>query len=180
MADIIDILIDDHANMRALTGLLEREVDRLEGGLHADVDTIAAISEYLLEYPDRFHHPVEDALLERLRERDAIPAGAASSIAHEHETIADMARAFDRAARAVAGEETVRRDAFVRLAQDFIAQLRRHLDMEEERLFPLARKILDEAERAALAVRVPELDDPLFGGATRARYRRLGEALLGS
>lgn len=180
MADIIDILTDDHANMRALLGLLEREVDRLDGRHHADVETIAAISEYLLEYPDRFHHPLEDAILVRLGERGAVPSDVARTLADEHARIAGMAREFARMARAVASEEAVRRDAFVELARDFIALLRRHLDMEDANLFPLARKTLDDTDRAALAARVPEMDDPLFGGATRERYRRLSAALLGA
>jgi hemerythrin-like domain-containing protein len=178
MADIMQILADDHANMSALIDLLEREIDRLDAEGHADVDMIAAVAEYLLEYPDRFHHPAEDLILARLDERGAAPADAAHRLAEEHERIGRMARDLNEAAHAVASEQPIRRDAFVACVRDYIAALRRHMQMEDSLFFPLARRSLDAEDRAVLAARIPELDDPLFGTATRERYRRLGAALL--
>ncbi|MEP4380079.1 MAG: hemerythrin domain-containing protein [Alphaproteobacteria bacterium] len=178
MPDILQILADDHANMRALMQLLESEVDKMAEGGHADVDTISAVAAYMLEYPDRFHHPVEDLLIQGLQAAGAVPASSVEALETEHARISRLARELHDAAVAVAAEQPMRRDAFVECARRYIVALRRHMDIEDSDFFPRAEESLSAEDRAAIAARLPDLDDPLFGAATRDRYRALGEALL--
>lgn len=180
MTDIMQVLADDHTNMAALMGLLEAEVDKMADGGHADVDLIAAIAEYMLEYPDRFHHPVEDMIVESMRAAGVVPPGVAQILETEHARISELARELHAAATSIAAEEPMRRDTFVECARAYIDALRRHMQAEDTEFFPRATEALSAADRAALAERLPDFEDPLFGGATRERYRRLGETLLAS
>jgi len=178
MADIMQILADDHANMRALMALLETEVGKMADGGNADVETISAIAEYLLEYPDRFHHPVEDLLIQGLQAAGAVPGSSVEALGTEHARISRLAGELHEAAVAVTSEQTMRRDKFVECARRYISALGRHMDIEDADFFPRAVEALSVVERAAIAARLPELDDPLFGSATRDRYRALSETLL--
>lgn len=178
MPDIMQILADDHANMRALMQLLEAEVDKMADGGNADVATISAIAEYLLEYPDRFHHPVEDLLIQGMQNAGAVPGSSVDALETEHARISRLAGELHSAAVAIASEQTMRREAFVDCARHYISALRRHMDIEDADFFPRAEECLTVAERAAIAARLPDLDDPLFGSATRDRYRSLSAALL--
>lgn len=178
MPDIMQVLADDHANMRALMGLLEAEVDKMADGGHADVEKISAIAEYMLEYPDRFHHPVEDLLIQGMQDAGAVPGSSVEALETEHVRISRLAGELHDAAVAVAAEEPMRRDTFVECARHYIAALRRHMDIEDADFFPRAEEFLTAEDRAAIAARLPDLDDPLFGVATRDRYRALAEALL--
>ena len=74
----------------------------------------------------------------------------------------------------------MRRELFVDCARTYIDALRRHMQAEDAEFFPRATESLSMNDRTALAERLPDLEDPLFGDATRERYRRLGEALLAS
>jgi len=178
MPDIMQVLTDDHANMRGLMQLLEAEVDKMASGGSADVATISAIAEYLLEYPDRFHHPVEDLLIQGLQAAGAVPGSSVEALETEHARISRLAEALHSAATAIASEQTMRREAFVECARHYIAALRRHMDIEDADFFPKAEESLTAEERAAIAARLPELDDPLFGSATRERYQALSATLL--
>lgn len=178
MPDIMHVLADDHANMRALMLLLEVEVDKIADGGHADVDTISAISEYMLEYPDRFHHPVEDMIIGRLRAAGAVPLSSVAALGSEHARISRLAAELHDAAVAVAAEEPMRRDRFVECARHYITSLRRHMDIEDADFFPRAEEVLSAEDRARITARTADIDDPLFGAATRERYRALRETLL--
>lgn len=178
MADIMQILADDHENMGALMGLLEVEVDKMADGQHADVDLIAAIADYMLEYPDRFHHPIEDMIVESMRAAGAVPPKVAQTLESAHARISKLAHDLHEAAIAIAAEQPMRRDTFVETARTYIDALREHMRAEDRDFFPRAAEALSAADRAALAERLPDFEDPLFGGATRDRYRRLSETLL--
>lgn len=178
MPDIMKVLADDHANMRALMLLLETEVDKIADGGHADVDTISAISGYMLEYPDRFHHPVEDMIIEGLRAAGAVPSSSVAALESEHARISRLADELHEAAVAIAAEQPMRRDRFVECARRYITSLRRHMDIEDADLFPRAEEVLSAEDRAEIAARMADFDDPLFGAATRDRYRALSETLL--
>jgi hemerythrin-like domain-containing protein len=178
MPDIMQVLADDHANMRALMGLLETEVDKMADGGHADVEMISAVAEYLLEYPDRFHHPMEDLIIQGLRAAGAVPESSVEALEAEHGRISRLATELHDAAIAVAAEQPMRRDRFVECARHYIAALRHHMDVEDAEFFPRAEAFLSAEDRAAIAARLPDLNDPLFGTATRERYQSLSEALL--
>ena len=178
MSDIMQVLADDHANMRALMGVLEIEVDKMASGGHADVETISAVAEYLLEYPDRFHHPLEDLLIQGMQAAGAVPESSVVALEAEHARIYRLATELHDAAVAVAAEQPMRRDAFVERARHYIASLRHHMDVEEADFFPRAEEFLSPEDRATIAARLSDFDDPLFGTATRERYQSLSEALL--
>lgn len=178
MPDIMQILADDHANMRALMQLLETEVDKMADGGQADVDMISAVAAYLLEYPDRFHHPVEDLLIQGMQAAGAVPGSSVEALETEHTRISGLAGELHDAAVAIAAEQPMRRDAFVECARRYITALRRHMDIEDTDFFPRAEEVLSAEDRAAITARLPDLEDPLFGVATRDRYRALSDALL--
>lgn len=178
MTDIMQVLADDHANMRALMGLLETEVDKMADGGHADVDMISAVAAYLLEYPDRFHHPVEDLLVQGIQATNAVQQSSVEALGAEHARISRLATELHDAAVAVAAEQPMRRDRFVECARRYIESLRHHMDIEDKDFFPRAEALLSAEDRAAITARLPGLDDPLFGSATRERYQSLSAALL--
>ena len=87
MADILAMLRQDHINMLWLLDALERQIDTFADGHQPDHEIVSAIADYVLEYPDRFHHPVEDLVLAELRQRDASAARPSEGLEGEHKRI---------------------------------------------------------------------------------------------
>ena len=90
----------------------------------------------------------------------------------------NSSRKITRSENPGATRKPMRRDRFVECARHYIAALRHHMDVEDAEFFPRAEAFLSAEDRAAIAARLPDLNDPLFGTATRERYQSLSEALL--
>lgn len=178
MADILAILRQDHKNMSLLLDALERQIDSFAAGGHPDLEIVTAIANYSLEYPDRFHHPAEDMVLDELRQRDAGAALTSEGLEEEHARIGRMTRDFHAAVGTLMSDEPARREDFLNAARTFIATTRAHIVREDNEFFPAAEAALTGDDLDRLAGRLPQLDDPLFGAADRASYVRLRQNIL--
>lgn len=178
MADILAILRQDHKNMSQLLDVLDRQIDTFDGGGHPDLEIVWAIAEYVLEYPDRFHHPAEDMLLQELRQRDASAALRSEDLESEHQRIGQLARDFHTAVMTLISDEPARRTDFLDTARAFATAMRSHIAQEDRDFFPVAEATLTEDDLDRLNSRMPKLDDPLFGTANRDSYVRLRQTIL--
>ena len=66
MANIIERIRDEHANMAKLLDALERQVAVFDGGGKPDYEIVLSVLDYFLDYPDRCHHPKEDLLARKI------------------------------------------------------------------------------------------------------------------
>jgi len=164
--------------MSRLLDALERQIDISAAGRSADIEIVKAIADYVMEYPDRFHHPAEDMVLDALRRRDAAAAKPSEGLEDKHRRIGKLARAFHEAVESLLADEPTRRDDFLATARAFVAAMRDHIDHEDSLLFPAAEAALTADDLAQLERRLPKLDDPLFGAADRASYLRLRQNVL--
>ncbi len=178
MANVLSILRQDHKNMSRLLDALERQIEIFDAGGHPDLDIVLAIAGYVLEYPDRFHHPVEDMVLDVLRQRDAAAAQPAAGLEREHQRIGQLARDFNLAVEAWISEEPARRADFLDTARSFVTAMRDHIAHEDREFFPAAEAALTAEDLDRLTDSVPRLDDPLFGTADRDSYVRLRQNIL--
>lgn len=178
MANVLAILRQDHKNMSQLLDALDRQIDTFAGGGHPDLEIVWAIARYVLEYPDRFHHPVEDMVLNELRQRDADGALPSEDLEGEHDRIGQLARNFHTAVETLISDEPARRGDFLDSARAFTAAMRDHIAREDSEFFPAAEAALTRDDLDRLNSRLPKLDDPLFGAADRDSYVRLRRAIL--
>lgn len=178
MADILAKLRQDHANMSRLLDALDRQIETFAAGGHPDLEIVSAIADYVLEYPDRFHHPVEDLVLNELRQRDAAAAKPAEGLEMEHKRIGQLARNFHAAVETWKSDEPARRDDFLATARAFVTTMREHIALEDSKFFPAAEAALTRDDLDRLSGRLPKLDDPLFGAADEKSYDRLRQNIL--
>jgi hemerythrin-like domain-containing protein len=159
MPEALDPLRQDHRNMAALLRLLEQQVDEFRSGKRPDYDVISAILKYFVSFPDAYHHPREDLVFARLRDRDPLAAERIGDLRSAHEELAARAQEFSTGVQAVLEEAEMPREAFIRLARRFIDQQQQHIDMEESVFFPTVEKMLtmtDWAELNALLARTED------------------------
>lgn len=179
MAEVIQKLREDHKKLTQLLDLIAREVRKFDAGELPDYDLVRLILDYILNYPDLYHHPLEDQVLRRLRRRDPAATASVGDLDAEHEKLGGLTRRFAAALDNVLHDETLPRDWFVDLASDYLNFQRRHMQMEEVLFFPAALRALEDADWTEIAAADEKHDDPLFrDGAGPGKYDRLHREII--
>jgi len=178
MADLLAEFREDHVNMSRLIDLLAAEADAFYAGKEPDWAIVESILEYNLSYPDVFHHPKEELVLEKLRLRDPDAARIIGKLEAEHESLAAEGRRFYAAVRSVMDDPTLPRGWFAGLANDYIDHMRRHMQLEEVIFFPIAKQSLRAEDWADVEARLKRSLDPLWDSGVEERFARLRERIL--
>jgi hemerythrin-like domain-containing protein len=178
MPQPIDMLRREHANAATLLRTLEWQVAAFRNDSLPDYEVIRATLDYFGSFPDICHHPKEDLIFARLRQRDPAAAERIGDLRKAHEQLAVRLRDAAAGMRAVLDEVEVSRDAVVRWATDFIDQQRQHINMEESAFFPEAERILTAKDWSDLTAQMTKADDPLFGAHVSARFEQLRQTIL--
>ncbi|MFO1054125.1 MAG: hemerythrin domain-containing protein [Planctomycetota bacterium] len=149
----IDALQQEHALHRRVLTVFERMARFVSSGARFPGQDVARVLRYLREFVERAHHQKESTTLYPLA-----LAGADESIA---ESVGQLIAEHDETLELLQSlwlfwepgdlrdEERV---VFTTIAHTYIARLRRHMDHEEQILFPMARA-LDDTEAASFAER---------------------------
>ena len=178
MTDVIRILCREHENTQVLVNALERQVAISEQGEVPDYDIIEGIADYFLSYPDLYHHPKENLVFAKLRERNPAAASKIGDLQSEHDEIALRTRDFSAAARSLRGGSDVAGIPFEQWARTFIEFQRKHMEEEERLFFPVALETLTREDWKELEAKMTDQEDPLFGERVGERYEMLHANIL--
>lgn len=176
MAVVIETLREEHRNIARLLDALERQVDIFAQAGAPDYEVIRGIADYLLDYPDRCHHPKEDVVFAQLRAAHPEAASAIGDLLREHRDLHEQALRFQGTVSALLAD--IARDVIVDAARRFIEIERRHMQREEAQFLPLAEKVLTPVDWARIEGALSPGPDPLFGGKVEAQFRKLSDRLL--
>jgi hemerythrin-like domain-containing protein len=171
----IRIIEDEHRSLAAvLHGLLYlvREI-RLRQAT-PDFALLSAMLHYIDAFPERFHHPKEDAYLFRLlRERDPAAGELLDRLEAEHRQgtirILDVKGALARYQQG--GEPEFA--GFAQGVAEFASFHWEHMRAEEDEVMPRARQHLTAADWAEIDAAFADNEDPLIGADARENYRQL-------
>lgn len=177
MSEVIQALRIEHSNIAQLLAILERQWARLAADQPLNADIMEAAADYFQSYPDLYHHPKEDLIFQRLRQRDPTAARAFGDLQSEHEEIAARTREFAQTVQAGFGDPHGRETLGFWL-QSFISCQREHMAKEERLLFPAALRSLSDEDWQHIRARITDQEDPLLGQAIGARYDALHHELL--
>ena len=175
---IVDSLHNEHRSIAKLLDILEHQIDVMAQAGAPDYELIQGIADYFCDYPDRCHHPKENEIFARLREKFPEEAEAIGNIGQEHDVTAGRVREFRQLIREILQEGIVARTAAVGAARNFIEAERRHMEMEEARFFSVAEKKLAPEDWAQVEENLTKERDPLSQGKADQDYKDLRERLL--
>lgn len=178
MSATLDMLRDEHRRMARLLSILNREVLAFGNNTPVDFDLVNSILDYNLHFPDACHHPKEDVVYQCLSERDTEAAAAVGDLAQEHEDLHNLTNRFAIAVKNVLADQTLPRDWFSEIADDYLRFMRRHMQMEEVVFFPAALRVLTEDDWKAVDAKVFSKIDPVFDDLADGRYESLRQAIL--
>ena len=170
MVHVLDMIRDEHLTMSRLLGLLERQIGLFEQGLKPDYELVKEILDYFLTFPDLCHHPKENLILAKLRQRAPELARRVGDLDGEHAALSSELHDFAHAVINLFLDVEMPRDHFARLARAFIERERKHMAEEQAVFLPTAQAGLTEEDWAEIAARIKDLRDPLTKGAAGVRF----------
>jgi hemerythrin-like domain-containing protein len=171
-------LVTDHRNIKKLLQYLRNEVKHYDDALE-DTDTARILEalDYLSDYPQNFHHPMEEVAMDLLVERNVGDKDAILKVRAQHQEI-------ERETRKLA-------DLFEQIYNDQIVPVSRikeqlaryydlqslHLETEDKTIMPLFEKTFSEADWDWISCQVENRHDPLFFAPYTESFQELSQSL---
>ena len=136
MPDVLDQLLREHRELEKLIAVLGQQLLMLENGKTPDFNTLKTVFQYFGNYPDLLHHPKEDLVYDRLKQRDPALAAGISGIVAEHFELEAMTRRVAGLVAALMRPGLAPDDGLVELGRAYVDFHRRDIAVEETELFP--------------------------------------------
>ena len=169
-------LDDEHRYMSLLVDTLEELLDGLESAGVGDYFLMQDIVRYLHEYSDKVHHPTEDLMFEKLVRRNPDSEEDIARLRREHEMLEKNTLQLVRLLDAGRKKPTAAQAKKLRnTARSYIGRLRKHMQFEQDELFPRATRCLASKDWHDIELSLEIAEDPLFGDKVQREYRVLYE-----
>jgi hemerythrin-like domain-containing protein len=182
MNDLLAALRADHDNLRKLLFLLEQLVVDLCRDTAVDFALLRRILVYFQDFPERVHHPAEDALFsvlladgvgdEKLREN-------VRRLIRDHSRLEGQTRGVIRQVDGIIERTRWDIPALAAGLHELVRSQREHLMFEDMQLYPFIARQLDPAQWERIAALLPAGNDPLFGLQVGEEYIELSGRLAG-
>jgi hemerythrin-like domain-containing protein len=171
----IRIIRDEHESLAAvLHALLYLVREIRDRKARPDWKVLGAIIYYIDTFPERFHHPKEDAWLFRILDLRHPPArDILDRLRMEHRAGAVKLRQLEQALLRYEQGGADEFPAFAAVVEAYVAFERNHMRSEETEVLPLAEKHLTPADWAEIDAAFLDHADPLLGEVAREEYHDL-------
>ena len=172
-------ILVEHCSLDAVIHGMLYLVRDVRLGARPNFEVLGAMVCYIDAFPERFHHPKEDAhLFKRLRERhpDALPL--LDRLETDHRKGAAMIRDLEQALMRYEQEGEARFAAFEKAVREYAEFQWKHMGVEETEVLPLARQYLTQEDWQEIDAAFSGNSDPLLGSKAAAEYENLFRRIL--
>ncbi len=174
------VLREEHQVILNVLDALEQVLDRGSAVSAQNVETLAKYASFFRLFADACHHGKEEDLLFPELEARGIPreGGPIGVMLAEHEQGRAFVRQMHEALPGARAGEAGAVDALVSAGRNYIDLLRQHIDKEDNVLFMMADRVVDESACAALCGEYAHVCSKQFDGQTKQQLRELADALI--
>lgn len=171
----LTIILDEHRSLAAVThGLRFLVREMREKNIEPDGRLLWAMLYYIDTFPQKLHHPKEEAyLFRRLKMRTREADKAILMLEEQHRSGAEHVRALEMALGRYQAGAPGGREAFMAAAETFADELAVHMALEENVVIPLAKQHLAPEDWVEIAQAFGENGDPRFGAEPDHEFRSL-------
>ena len=174
-SDAIALIRTEHRTLAALLHAMKHLVNEVRcDRAQPDFPLLRAMVYYIDAFPERMHHPKEEACLFAplaLRTHEADEDLAI--LRKEHESGARLIRDLGHALLCYEHEPKTGFAVFAATVESYASFYRQHMEREEKRVFPVALKVLLPEDWVGLQRAFANNHDPLHGDAREAHFRHL-------
>ncbi len=167
-------LHQDHIHLSRLLKMLDRHVKVLQNDGDPDFMMMIDIVEYIRNYSDFYHHPKEDHVYKVYKSSVNEGSHIVDGLLNEHQQIPKVTVAFQQLLDgALNGSIIISRAELSERISNFIDIQMNHLNVEEEKLFPLINKTMTSGDWVKVEAQIKDKDDPLFGNTVEKDFEDL-------
>jgi hemerythrin-like domain-containing protein len=168
-------LKDEHEGIKVILRIMEKIADDLKNGKELNNDHYEKIIEFIKGFADKCHHGKEEDILFPAMIRHGIPSegGPIAVMLNEHQSGREHIRELSKAFAAFkAGNRTAANEIIAR-SMDYVFLLLNHIHKENNILFMMADKVLNEAEQAEIFEAFEKLEIEKIGIGKHEEYHHL-------
>lgn len=175
----LGLIKDEHRSLAAVVHALQHLARQMNEGQEPNQTLLGAISHYLLQFPEKLHHPAEDKyLFEPLRRRTSESNDVMDKLEAEHAGGDARAAKLSAALSELAVRTTESIDRFKLAVEEYANFYWAHMMCEETLILPLAERVLTEEEWEAAARGFAANHDPLYGTDTANEFDALFKRIV--
>ena len=173
------IILIEHRSLDAVIDGMLYLVRQIRLGAKPNFEVFDAMIQYIEAFPERFHHPKEDAyLFKRLRERHPDAAPLLDRLEADHRKGAERVRDLAQALTGYRQGGEARFADFERAVTEYADFQWKHMSAEETQLLPLARQYLKQEDWQEIDTAFSGNSDPLLGAKAGAEHGELFRRIL--
>jgi len=168
----------EHRHIAGVMELFGDQLKAIDGGQLVDTHVVYEIMDYMISWPDRYHHPREDLIYGRVAELDSSADDEVDTLQRDHDSNAKRGReVLAEIERWREGE--VSGAAVVEAGRGYIDHMYEHMNLEEKLVFPHIESVLTTEDWRELAEddQLRPVSDPVFGPRVQREYRNLTRKL---
>ncbi|MEL7043405.1 MAG: hemerythrin domain-containing protein [Pseudomonadota bacterium] len=177
-APMLASLRGEHRHIASVLALLSDHLNAIERSELVNTHVVYEILDYMVTWPDRFHHPREDVIFAYAADVDARLAQDRRRLEKEHDALAragkELLHTIERWRRGAADGSEV-----VSLGREYVQSHYRHMSFEESDVFPAIDVVLNRNDWRELAAddQLRPVGDPVFGRRVQREFRNLARKL---
>ena len=173
MQKILDKLHRDHINFTKLLKFFELQLDNIRCGIRADYALLQNALDYLSEYQDTIHHPIENDIYAAYLKRHGDSKDVIDGLTLEHTSLKFLTSKLGEIIQYIVQGDLDDIRGMERQLYEFVERQKNHIDFEEDTIFKIMDQALKIDDWKRLEIQFLPMDDPLFGQPTQQRYREL-------
>lgn len=176
----LESLYRDHDNLKRILYLLEQLLIDIYRGTSPDYPMLQRILVYIQEYPERIHHPAEDAMFAIILNNKSCPKRLykdISSLLKDHSEIENITREAIEAVESVVVSTHTDLSELGKNISRVLDRQRRHILFEEMHIYPYITKYLETGDWEKVSALLPDINDPVFGDKIKSGYESIIKAL---
>lgn len=171
----LTIILDEHRSLAAVTHGLRFIVREMrEKGAEPDGRLLWAMLYYIDTFPQKLHHPKEEAyLFRRLKMRTREADRVIAELEEQHRSGVEHVKALEMALGRYQAGAPGGREAFMTAAETFADEIAVHMALEENVVIPIAKQHLQPEDWVEIAQAFGTNGDPRFGAEPDQEFRSL-------
>jgi len=171
---LMNTLYAEHRHMASVMQLFADQLRFIEQGQTADSHVVYEIMDYMVTWPDCYHHPREDLIYSRVAEVDARARSEVEALQRDHDQTASQGRKVLREIERWRDGE-VSGNSVCSLGRAYIEHVYQHMNAEEQVVFPRIESVLTSNDWRELAEddHLHAVADPVFGPQVQRDFRNL-------